>query len=222
MEIVNAYDVWVKAHVKRRSGHGAARIKEGLQHAEKLFVEHVWWPAFHNLDGLHPEFEIRDFQDGYRYIDFAYIQKHFKVAIEIDGMGPHWKNISQQEFSDHYERQNHLVIDDWHVLRFTYNDICDRPRTCQQTVQQLIGHLSADSSKALKMLKLTDREILRLALGSNRPITARDIANHLNLGNEAATRHLRMLSHLSWLEPASGATRIRSYRVHPSRVNIHL
>lgn len=222
MEIEKAYDAWIENHVKRRTGKSAERIREGLHHAEKMFVENVWWPAFHNFEALHPEFEIRDFQDGYRYIDFAYVQRHFKVAIEIDGIGPHWKNISQQEFSDHYERQNHLIIDEWHVLRFTYTDLCDRPRACQQTVQQLIGRLSADTSRALKTLKLTDREILRLALGTNRPVTARDIVHHLNMGYNAATRHLKMLTHIGWLEPASGSTRIRSYRIHPTRINIHL
>lgn len=41
---------------------------------------------------------IRDFKDGHRFIDFAYIQPHFRIAIEIDGFGPHWQDITPDEF----------------------------------------------------------------------------------------------------------------------------
>ena len=222
MKFEDAYAAFIKRHVKYRTGPGAQRIEAGLEHAEQLFVEHVWWEAFHHFDGLHPEYEIYDFKDGHRYIDFAYIQPGYRIAMEIDGIGPHWKNITQEQFSDHCQRQNHLIIDGWHVLRFTYNDVLDRPRLCQQIIQQLLGRLTGDFSGILQTLKVTDREIVRLALGSNRPITARDLVTHINVGSNAATRHLIKLMHAGWLEPATGSIRIRSYRIHPSRTHIQL
>lgn len=208
--------------VRCRTGKGAERLKHGVGPAEKLFLETVWWPGFQHFKGLHPEYEIHDFKGGYRYIDFAYIQAHFRIAIEIDGVGTHWKNISNEQFSDHCMRQNHLVIDRWHVLRFAYTDIRDNARVCVQLVQQLIGRLSGDSSRALQELKLTDKEIVRLALGSPHPISPRDVVAHLNLGSNAAACHLKRLADMKWLEPASGSIRIRSYRIHPNRSNIQL
>lgn len=31
---------------------------EGHNHAERLFLEKVWWPAFENFLHLYPEYEI--------------------------------------------------------------------------------------------------------------------------------------------------------------------
>jgi very-short-patch-repair endonuclease len=222
LEFENAYDAFIKFHAKRRSGQEAERIKLGLKHAEKMFVETVWWAAFHNFNALHPEYEIRDFKDGHRYIDFVYLQPHFRIAIEIDGIGPHWKDISQEQFCDHCQRQNHLVIDGWHVLRFAYKDVHEHPRLCQQTIQQLIGRLTGDSSGMLQAMNVTDREIFRLALGLPRPITVQDVVTHIRLRAHAAASHLKRLTEAGWLEPASGSLRIHSYRIHPSRTNIQL
>ena len=82
--------------------------------------------------------------------------------------------------------------------------------------------MTGDFSGILQTLKVTDREIVRLALGSNRPITARDLVTHINVGSNAATRHLIKLVNAGWIEPATGSIRIRSYRIHPSRTHIQL
>ncbi|WAH36952.1 PDDEXK family nuclease [Alicyclobacillus dauci] len=150
MSFDRAYKSFIKSHLRHRNGARKARIESGLHHAEKMLLENVWWPAFHQFDSLYPEYEVQDFKGGYRYIDFAYIQQQFRVAIEIDGIGPHLKGISQSQFSDHYQRQNHLVIDGWHILRFTYSDVRHRPRICQQNIQQLLGRLTGSSTVSCK------------------------------------------------------------------------
>lgn len=222
MEFQHSYDAFVRFHTENRSVHEAERIRQGLNHAEKAFVQNVWWPAFLNFDGLHPEYEIQDFKDGCRYIDFVYLRPHFRIAIEIDGLGSHWQDITQDQFSDHIQRQNHLIIDGWHVLRFTYKDVQERPRLCQQTIQQLIGRLTGDSSGVLKDMKVLDREIIRMAMGSTHPTTVRDVMDRLDLQRRAATRHLKGLSEVNWLEPIGGPLRFHAYRIHPSRSHIQL
>lgn len=222
LEFEDAYETFINAHVKSRSGPGEKRIKEGLEHAEKLFLKNVWWPAFHHFHALHPEYQIHDFKDEHRYIDFAFIQPKFRIAIEIDGIGSHWREITQDQFCDHCQRQNHLIIDGWRVLRFAYKDVHERPRLCQQAVQQLIGRLTNDSGGIPKTLKVMDREILRLALGTDRPITARDVTDRVQVGRKAATQHLKSLADKGWLEPASGSIRTRSYRIHPSRAHVQV
>lgn len=222
MEFQSAYEEFIREILKERRGPSMERLKEGIGYAERLFLQNVWWPSFHHFEGLEPEYEITDFKDGSRFIDFAYIHPYFRIAIEVDGLGIHWQNISQEQFSDHLQRQNHLVIDGWYILRFSFLDLQKRPRLCQQTIQQLVGRLTGDASAALKTLRLVDREILRLAMVSQRPITTNDVARHLHVRTETATSHLKNLTIQGWLEPASGSIRIRSYRIHPSRTNIHL
>lgn len=222
MEFHNAYAQFIERRKQAYDSRAAERIQHGVQHAELTFLEQVWWPAFQSFDGLYPEYEVRDFKDGHRYIDFAFIQPHYRIAIEIDGIGPHWNDISQEKFSDHCHRQNHLVIDGWHVLRFTYKDVRDNPRLCQQAIQQLVGRLLVDSNASIGRLTLLDREIVRLVLGRSRPVTITDVSTHVHLKQHATIHHLKRLCQEHWLEPASGAKRIRSYQIHPTRSNLHL
>ncbi|MGO4110128.1 hypothetical protein [Paenibacillus sp. YAF4_2] len=93
-------------------------------------MQKVWFPAFSQFDCLHPEYEIVDFRDGKRYLDFAYIRSPLRLAIEIDGYNSHAAGISRWQFSDHLVRQNHLVIDEWNVLCFSYDYVKDKPRMC--------------------------------------------------------------------------------------------
>jgi len=221
MNFDEAYEEFITEHCKRRSGERLRRLREGHGHAEKLFLSTVWWPMFHQFSHLHPEYEIHDYKDGYRYLDYAYIQPHFRIAIEIDGFGPHWRNISSWQFDDHCQRQNHLVIDGWYVIRVTYNQIKEKPRLCQQTIQQLFGRWLV-SSTSMNELTIFERETIRLAVRSTKPITPKDISFQLGIGVDYAQRLLRGLVHKQWLQPASGNVRIRSYGLHPSRSDIRL
>ncbi|MCL6452746.1 MAG: DNA-binding response regulator [Alicyclobacillus sp.] len=222
MPFEDAYRAWIRFHRNRRQGAAAERLKDGLQHAEKRFAESVWWDAFHTFDALHPEYQVVDFRDGHRYLDFAYIQPRYRIAIEIDGAGPHWRDISADQFCDHCRRQNHLVIDGWYVLRFAFRDVADHPRVCQQTIQQLIGRISSAAPQPFDELPLVDREIVRMALTAARSITAQDVMRRCHLQNHAAREHLKKLTAAGWLEPAQGAVHVWAYRLHPSRANIQL
>ncbi|XEC95339.1 hypothetical protein AB6A23_01805 [Paenibacillus tarimensis] len=84
-------------HLKQSTGNRLKRLQteNGHGHAEKAFMRTVWWPVFHHFDGLEPEYELRDFKDGVRFLDFAYISGSMKLAIEIDGYGPHWRDLSR-------------------------------------------------------------------------------------------------------------------------------
>ncbi|MDQ0189394.1 MarR family transcriptional regulator [Alicyclobacillus cycloheptanicus] len=221
MEFEEAYQSWIASHRRKRTGDAGRRIENGLGHAERTFAEKVWWPAFYQFDNLHPEYAVRDFRDGLRYIDFAYIQPGFQIAIEIDGQATHWTH-SQEEFIDDRLRQNDLVIDGWYVIRFPYVVVSDRARNCQRTLQQLIGRLTVEVSKGLGALRVLDREIVRLAIGAGRPITTRDIVTRFRLERHAASEHLKRLVASGWLEPASGSQRIRSYRVRPQWANLRV
>lgn len=221
VEFDEAYEAFLAWHCARRSGERLRRLKDGNGHSERLFLQAVWWPTFHHFANLHPEYEIHDYKDGYRYLDFAYIQSNFRIAIEIDGFGPHFRNITTWQFDDHCQRQNHLIIDGWYVLRITYNQLQERPRVCQQTIQQLLGRWLA-SSESLGKLTIFEREAVRLATRSLRPITPKDVCAQLGIGSDYAQRLLRGLAQKQWLQPAAGDIRIRSYTLHPSHSNIRI
>ncbi|WP_342773073.1 DUF559 domain-containing protein [Paenibacillus flagellatus] len=124
-----AYQQWLLMHRKVRSGERKRRLDEGHGHAEKRFAETVWWPAFETFDHFHPKYEISDFKDGTRFLDFAYLRGTVRICVEIDGYGSHQRDIDRRKFSDERTRQNHLVIDGWKVIRFSYDDVRKRRDT---------------------------------------------------------------------------------------------
>lgn len=190
-ELGNAYAAWMTLHAKESKGDAQRRLANH-GHAERMFLSQVWWPAFGTLEGLHPEYEVRDFKDGWRYLDFAYLSQGFKVGIEIDGYGPHWRDADRWRFADQLMRQNQLIIDGWLVLRFSYDDIMEKPRRCQQAVQQLLGKISMGGS-AQKLTPL-ERSIVAVARRQVEPIGAKFIAEALGVNRHTAHRHLRSLA----------------------------
>ncbi|MGG6314571.1 DNA-binding response regulator [Paenibacillus macerans] len=210
MGFQESYTQWMKGHLGDRQGERERRLREGHGHAEKLFAEKVWWPAFQHFRNLHPEYEVTDFKDGYRYLDFAYIRAGLVLAIEIDGYGPHLRNISRSQFADQWRRQNDLVLDGWKMLRFTYDDVHDSPRYCQQTLQQFMGRWLGEEGQAVQ-LDYHEKEVLRLFLRTGGPITPGEICRHMGIENKTARKWFRQLAEKRWIEPASGSERVRSY-----------
>lgn len=216
MKFEESHKKFIEEHIVQRknNGEGLRRLVEGHGHAEKLFLEKVWWPAFGDFDHLHPEFEVHDFKDGFRYIDFAYIRTYVQLAVEIDGFGPHWRNISRWQFSDHCRRQNDLILDGWKLLRFSYDDIKDHPRACQQVIQQFMGKwMGTEKLDQYSNISWLEKAIILFVMNLDRPITAKDLSDHMNIGNKTARKWLRQLTEKKWLVPAAGRERIHSYQL---------
>ncbi|MEH7083861.1 DNA-binding response regulator [Neobacillus drentensis] len=170
---------------------------------------------------FHPEYEVDDFKDGKRYLDFAYIRPAIRICLEVDGYGPHLKNISRWQFSDNLERQNQLVIDGWTVIRFSYDQVNENPRRCQQIVQQVIGRWLGDELDQTS-LSFVEKEVLRLAIRKGEAISPKEVEEYLKLSDKTVRKVFSQLVDNKMLIPASGIKRIRTYRLgdqvkHPIR-----
>jgi very-short-patch-repair endonuclease len=206
------YQAFLNAHLQARTGERLRRLQEGHKQAEMLFLKHVWWPLFYQFKYLHPEYEVDDFKDGKRYLDFAYIRPAIRICFEVDGYGPHLKNISRWQFSDSLERQNQLVIDGWTVIRFSYNQVNEKPRRCQQIVQQVIGRRLGDELDQTS-LPFIEKEVLRLVIRKGEDISPTEVEEYLKLSDKTVKKVLSQLVEKRMLIPASGTKRIRSYRL---------
>ncbi|MGZ9583318.1 DNA-binding response regulator [Paenibacillus marinisediminis] len=197
------------------------RLVEGHGYAEKLFLERVWFPAFRSFDRLYPEYEVADFRDGSRFIDFAYIRYPLQLAIEIDGYGTHSAKASRWQFSDSLIRQNHLVIDGWRILRFSCDDVEEKPRMCEQLLQQFLGSwISGEPSKLADTSELLEREVLRYALSLNRKIQPHDVCELLKVSIDKAYSILHsMLRNGSLLPGGKGEKRTKLYEVNRSYID---
>lgn len=209
-----AYNEFFKKHKKQRRGERLRRLTEGHGHAEKLFMEQVWWPAFGHFDNMHPEYEINDFKDGIRYLDFALVRDRLRLALEIDGYGPHLQKISRTQFSDQWIRQNHLVIDGWKILRFSYDDVKERPRMCEQLIQQFMGRWFNGQMETTGRLSSEEEDILQHAIRLNRRFTPKDVCLQLDVEQQKARKLLHGLLEKGLLMPGGrGQRRIHSYQL---------
>lgn len=224
MEFERAYQEFLSYHCKHSRGERARRLQQGHGHAEREFLKLVWWPSFKSFRGLHPEYEIVDFDGRRRFIDFAYFRAQApqaRLAIEIDGYGPHVTQLDRWQFTNQLRRQNHLILAGWSLLRFSYDEVVDEPWRCQRVLQQFMGrwHGQEFPIDGIAGLSLQERAVIEMALREQAPFSPRQVQHHLGVSRHTAYRILKRLMDQEWLEAAGGTKRIRLYRLHPKRIH---
>lgn len=69
---------WLQKNIQEEKNQRRREILEkGLGHGTVEFLRLVWYPTVGNFEHLYPEWEVRDFNNGYRYLDLAYISATF-------------------------------------------------------------------------------------------------------------------------------------------------
>lgn len=212
------YNAWMKKQIAASTGERRRRLQEH-GYLEKKLLQHVWWPAVGTFEHLHAEYEVADFKDGVRFLDFAYVRMPHRICLEADGFGPHARHIDRHKFSDDLTRQNHLVIDDWRVLRFSADDIEHHPRKCQQIILSALGKLYGGGNP-FSELSVMKREVLRYASYSPNPVKPSEVRDLLGVGVKTARKLLKELAAGGYLEPATGTHRLRSYRPVRSKMKL--
>jgi hypothetical protein len=158
---------------------------------------------------LYPEWEVRDFNNGYRYLDFAYMPRGVKGCIEIQGYGPHARDLDVRRFIDLCKRDCFLAIDGWTIFPTAYLSIRDEPKQCIQIILSIIGkYISMDVPSDLTCL---EAETVRFSRRRLRPITPLELSEHLRISDRHARRVLQKLVDLQLFKVASGTKRGRSY-----------
>ncbi|ANE47015.1 hypothetical protein SY83_12880 [Paenibacillus swuensis] len=209
-----AYEGWMEKQIQSSSGERRRRLLNH-GHAERVFLETVWWPAVGRFDCLQAEYEVMDYRDRTRYLDFVYLRAPYRVCLEIDGYETHGRS-DRYTFSDDRRRQNGLVVEDWKVLRYSFDDVKDQPRQCQLSLQQWMGRWFGTRMEEQKggALGIVHTEIIRfMSSGVGTSVSLQDIQAHLNIGEKLARKHLRELMRQQWVAPVSGTQRIHAYKL---------
>ncbi|WP_314803878.1 transcriptional regulator [Paenibacillus roseipurpureus] len=176
------------------------------------FLRSVWYPIVGNFNDLYLEWEVRDFANGYRYLDFAYMPRDAKAAIEIQGYSSHARDLELWRFKDLCSRHAHLALVGWLVLPIAYPSIVEATKMCQHLILSLIGKfISTDMHADLPWL---EAETVRFARRTPRDFTANELAAHLNISSRHARTLLHTLCDKQLLAVSSGKERARSYILH--------
>lgn len=206
-----ALNDWLESNIIEEKNHRRKEIlRKGLGHATVEFLRLIWYPTIGNFEHLYPEWEVRDFNNGYRYVDLAYMPGDAKGGIEIQGYGPHARDLDVRRFKDLCWRHSLLALDGWTFLPIAYLSIKDEPKQCQQLILSFIGKfVSIDAPTHLSWL---ESEVVRFSRRMLRPITPQELAHHLRISDRYARKILHRLVEQKILVVASGQERARTYK----------
>ncbi|WP_168121728.1 transcriptional regulator [Paenibacillus sp. HB172176] len=206
------YEKWMsKQLMEETNARRLERLKKGLSYSSIEFLRRVWLPAVGSFEHLHAEWEVRDFSNGYRYVDFAYMPAGTKGGIEIQDYASHARDLDIRRFKDLCRRHCLLALDNWIFLPIAFPSITDEPQQCQQLILAFIGKFVA--APAESNLSWLEAETIRLARRMHKPFTPTDLAKHLSVSNRHARRVLQSLIEKQLLEVASGKSRMRTFRL---------
>ncbi|MBX4146881.1 MULTISPECIES: transcriptional regulator [Paenibacillus] len=206
------YELWIHTNILNEKNPRRLEIlQKGLGHGTVEFLRSVWFPAIGNFNDLHPEWEVRDFSNGYRYLDLAYMPGGARGGIEIQGYGPHARDLDVRRFKDLCRRHCLLALDGWTFLPIAYPSIVEEPKQCQQLILSFVGRFVASDVPA--SLSWLEAEAVRFARRLLRPITPLELANHLRVSDRHTRRLLHKLVELQILDIASGEQRARTYKL---------
>ncbi|MGO4276740.1 hypothetical protein AB4Z22_44105, partial [Paenibacillus sp. TAF58] len=105
-------------------------------------------------------------------------------------------------------------LDGWKIFRFSYDDVKNRPRMCEQLIQQCIGRHFGDVFNQVIELNYIEKEIIRFAHALGRAIKPADVQNQFQFGQRKAQVTLKGMYQKSLLEAAgAGNVRVRGYHV---------
>lgn len=204
------YAAWLEGQISAETNPRRRELLEkGLGHGTVEFLRTVWYPAVRNFDFLYPEWEVRDFHNGYRYVDLAYMPGCMKGGIEIQGYGPHARDLDVRRFKDLCWRHCLLALDGWTFLPIAYPSIQEEPGRCRQLVLALIGRfISPDASGQLAALEM---ETLRYARRVMHPFPAQELAYHLRVTERYARKLLQQLGAMGLVQITNSQQRYRLY-----------
>ncbi|MBO7745659.1 transcriptional regulator [Paenibacillus sp. MWE-103] len=206
------YEEWMQRQLAEEPNAQRSEIlRKGLGHGSVAFLRSVWFPAVGHFHDLRAEWEVRDFGNGYRYLDLAYRPGGAKGGIEIQGYGPHARDLDIVRFKDLCRRHCLLALDGWTFLPIAYPSIVDEPKACQQLVLAFIGKFVATDVPA--SLSWLEAETVRFARRLLRPFSPAELESHLRVSDRHARRVLHDLVERQLLDIASGSQRARTYRI---------
>lgn len=198
-----AYAKFMEEQINGSSGERKRRLLSDKRYAETLFLKEVFWPALKSFRRLFAEFEIRDYKDSWRYLDFAFIVNTVRICIEIDPFGTHFRNIDRNRYDDNLHRHNDLVLDDWKILRFSLDDIKNNPRKCQQTLMQAVAKWGLEDTSNLLQLLPIEYAVWKWVENHEGMVTPTSVARALRMNRETSAKYLKSLVIKGLILPAS-------------------
>lgn len=210
------YKEWMEWQIAQETNPRRRELLEkGLGHETVEFLRTVWYPAVHHFDDLFPEWEVKDFHNGYRYLNLAYMPGGAKGGIEIQGYASHAGDIDVRRFKDICWQHCLLSLDGWILLPIAYPSIKEEPWRCSQLVLSFVSTFV--SQEVPSGLSVYEAEAVRFARRLLRPFAPNELAAHLMITERHTRRVLHKLVDEGLLLVVAGKQRYRTYILRTER-----
>ncbi|UVI30484.1 BlaI/MecI/CopY family transcriptional regulator [Paenibacillus spongiae] len=192
MNFEQSHQAFLDRHLASRAGERRGRLLRGHNYAEKLLLQNVWWPMFGNLEHLHPEYEIYDWNRKSQFLDFAFLPPFGRFGIECDGFQSHVKDMDRERFSYALNRDTFLTGMGWKMIHFSFDDVQNRPEVCRMLLKLVLSpYLIRD--KTASSISPSERDVLRLAWSLGKPLRPKDVIDRYQVNYRTAHKWLQGL-----------------------------
>jgi len=217
MQFQERYEHFLKHHTENRSGERLGRLIRGHGHAEKLFLQSVWFPLFGNFEHLHPEYEILDWRGRSYFADFVWSKNGIKILIEIKGFATHVRDMDRQKYSNELNRETFLTAMGYSVISFSYDNVEQQPELSISLLRMVLSRFQANAVSLSRPLA-DEKEVLRLAFQLSRAIRVKDIMNHFQVADKTARLLLKRLCDKGHLRSCrtEKTQRVHHYELSPN------
>lgn len=201
MNVKEAHEAFIQAHLDNRSGEWRARLARGHGHAESLFLKQIWWILRGNFDNLHPEYEVLDWRGRSYFADLAWLPGYVKLVIEIKGYASHVRDMDRQKYCNELNRETFLHAMGYQVISFAYDDVEQRPELCIALLRMVLARYQASPTPVTRA-QMAEKEVLRFAIQHAEPIRPKDVEQHFDIDHRTAVKMLKKLCSKGMLSPS--------------------
>lgn len=209
-------DKWIREHMKQRRGERLDALRRGHGYGNQLFIELVWWPLVGHFEGLHPEYEVKDWRGRSYFVDFLWVVGAVRIVFEIMDYGSH--GTDRTKYRRDLNRGLFLQSQDFLIFYISLDELRESPAFILSALRHALSpYLMASSgtggTSGGRDFSRVERDLMRAAIRRNRVLRPSEIAGELELHPATVVKHCRRLAARGKLRPvASGKSgRITSY-----------
>ncbi|MDF2834465.1 MAG: hypothetical protein K0Q63_105 [Paenibacillus sp.] len=188
---------WIRYHQTRRKGERLDALKRGHGYGNQLFAEKIWWNLLGHFNGLHPEYEVRDWRGRAYYVDFMLVIGMIRIVFEVMDYGSH--GTDRTKYRQDLNRGLFLQSQDCLVYYISLDELKENPSFIQSVVRNILSPFTAavgggtSASATERTYNRTERALMRVAIRNNRLIQPTKAARELDLSPLTVMKYCRLL-----------------------------
>ncbi|MCI3920132.1 hypothetical protein MO973_07800 [Paenibacillus sp. TRM 82003] len=204
MDFEHAYRRWRREQAER--GKPIARRSTESGGATYRFARDVWFPLFGSLEGWFADYETLDEEGVSRTLQYALLRPGLRLNVELEER----KASSSGEV---VHRDFALELAGWDVLRLSMEALVADPAACRAGLASWFDR-RLGAGRAMSCAERRLEDVVKLARQGRALVSARDVANHLQVSDKTARTILReLLQRGAFAAASEGKRRIHRYRL---------